>query len=56
MGFHILQENVKTQIDDLIKEATSPTRKRKIVEIFDELSDCICRVADMVTAIFIFPY
>lgn len=46
-GFHLLQEKVQSEIDQLIKEATGPTRKRKIVEIFDELSDCVCRVADM---------
>lgn len=46
-GFHLLQENVQNETDKLIKEATSPARNRKIVEIFDELSDCICRVADM---------
>ena len=47
-GFSLLQEKVSEEIDSLIIEATSPTRDRKIVEIFDELSDCVCRVADMV--------
>lgn len=46
-GFYLLQEKVNNEVDALIKEATSPTRNRKIVEIFDELSDCVCRVADM---------
>ena len=54
MGFYILQENVKNRIDELVDEATSPNRKRKIVEIFDELSDSICRVADMVSHINIY--
>ncbi|KAK3605604.1 hypothetical protein CHS0354_027266 [Potamilus streckersoni] len=31
----------------LVSEATSPARSQNIVHIFDELSDCICRVADM---------
>ena len=54
MGFYLLQENVKNRIDELVDEATSPNRKRKIVEIFDELSDSICRVADMVSHINIY--
>lgn len=36
-----------TQVDILIEEATSKDRKRKMVEIFDELSDTLCKVADM---------
>lgn len=35
------------QTDALIEEATSPNRNRKIVEIFDELSDSLCKVADL---------
>lgn len=31
----------------MIKEATSETRQRKIVQIFDELSDTLCKVADL---------
>ncbi|KAK6173536.1 hypothetical protein SNE40_016967 [Patella caerulea] len=46
-GFYILQEKVNREVDALLKEITSKDRKRKIVEIFDELSDCLCRVADM---------
>lgn len=33
--------------DDLIEEAISPNRDRKIVQVFDELSDTLCKVADM---------
>lgn len=33
--------------DALIEEATSPERSRKMVEIFDELSDTLCKVADL---------
>jgi len=47
-GFYILQEKVEDEIDSLIKEATSPNRKRKIVQIFDQMSDSLCRVADLV--------
>ncbi|KAL3847534.1 hypothetical protein ACJMK2_018439 [Sinanodonta woodiana] len=46
-GFYLLQEKVQDEIDMLVSEAISPTRSRKIIHIFDELSDCICRVADM---------
>lgn len=46
-GFHVLKDRALTQVDVLIEEATSKDRKRKMVEIFDELSDTLCKVADM---------
>ncbi|VDI74554.1 mitochondrial intermediate peptidase [Mytilus galloprovincialis] len=46
-GFYLLQQQVENEIDDLVKETTSTNRKRKIVQIFDQMSDSICRVADM---------
>lgn len=46
-GFHLLKENVIEKSDRLIDEAISPDRKRKMVEVFDELSDSLCKVADM---------
>ncbi|XP_014468572.1 PREDICTED: mitochondrial intermediate peptidase [Dinoponera quadriceps] len=46
-GFYILKNRALTQVDILIDEATSKDRKRKMVEIFDELSDTLCKVADM---------
>ncbi|XP_066586613.1 mitochondrial intermediate peptidase [Prorops nasuta] len=46
-GFKILKHKAITQVDQLIDEATSLNRKRKIVEIFDELSDTLCKVADL---------
>lgn len=36
-----------SQVDVLIEEATSKDRRRKMVEIFDELSNTLCKVADM---------
>jgi mitochondrial intermediate peptidase len=33
--------------DELIAEAISSDRKRKIVSIFDELSDTLCKIADL---------
>lgn len=46
-GFYILKEKCAAEANKLIEEATSETRTRKIVEIFDELSDTICKVADL---------
>lgn len=46
-GFHLLRENVENSTQDLIAEATSAQRQRKMVDIFDELSDSLCKVADL---------
>jgi len=46
-GFYLLKQNVEIEVDRLLTEATSPNRKRKIVTIFDELSDTLCQVADL---------
>lgn len=46
-GFYLLQENVTQRCDELVDEIISPNRERKIVELFDELSDTLCKVADM---------
>lgn len=46
-GFYLLQENVISRCDELVEEIISPNRTRKIVEAFDELSDTLCKVADV---------
>ncbi|EAA04703.3 AGAP007728-PA [Anopheles gambiae str. PEST] len=46
-GFYVLKEKAIFKTDDLIEEATSPNRSRKMVVIFDELSDTLCKVADL---------
>ncbi|TMW41274.1 hypothetical protein DOY81_013646, partial [Sarcophaga bullata] len=46
-GFFLLKDNVANKTDDLIQEAISGQRQRKIVQIFDELSDSLCKVADL---------
>jgi len=46
-GFDILKNRALSQVDVLIEEATSKDRKRKMVEIFDDLSNTLCKVADM---------
>lgn len=43
----MLKENVINKTDELINEAISPDRSRKMVEVYDELSDSLCKVADM---------
>jgi intermediate peptidase len=46
-GFNILKNHAMAQVDTLIEEAMSKNRNKKMVEIFDELSDTLCKVADM---------
>lgn len=46
-GFYLLKENALNKTDELIAEALSNGRQRKIVRIFDELSDTLCKVADL---------
>lgn len=46
-GFYVLKKNAMIRTDQLIDEATGADRSRKMVEIFDELSDTLCKVADM---------
>ncbi|XP_073957719.1 mitochondrial intermediate peptidase [Choristoneura fumiferana] len=45
-GFNILKEQAISATDRLIDEATSGP-SRPMVEIFDELSDTLCKVADL---------
>lgn len=44
----MLEEQCIQEVNSLVQEACDPNRKRKMVVIFDEMSDSICRVADMV--------
>lgn len=47
-GFYVLKKNAMLKADELIAEASSGAqRSRKMVQIFDELSDTLCKVADM---------
>lgn len=46
-GFYILRDRAILKTDGLIEEAISSNRSRKIVEVFDELSDNLCKVADL---------
>lgn len=49
-GFYLLKEQAEIDSDALVREATSTKRTRNVVEIFDELSDVLCRVADLVSS------
>ncbi|OQR78552.1 mitochondrial intermediate peptidase-like [Tropilaelaps mercedesae] len=46
-GFILLKENAIAKAEELTAEATSSHRRRKMVQIFDDLSDCLCKVADL---------
>ncbi|KAF2901156.1 hypothetical protein ILUMI_05032 [Ignelater luminosus] len=46
-GFYYIKEQCILHADKLIDEATSENRTRKMVEVFDELSDSLCKVADL---------
>lgn len=46
-GFEVLENRAISRCNELIDEATSKGRARKMVEVFDELSDTLCKVADM---------
>ncbi|XP_005107555.1 mitochondrial intermediate peptidase [Aplysia californica] len=46
-GFYLLKQGVEQDVERLLEEAASPLRSRKMVTIFDELSDTLCRVADL---------
>ncbi|GFO22775.1 mitochondrial intermediate peptidase [Plakobranchus ocellatus] len=46
-GFYLLQQAAEEKVEKLLEEASSPQRNRKIVTVFDELSDTLCRVADL---------
>ncbi|KAG0722668.1 Mitochondrial intermediate peptidase [Chionoecetes opilio] len=46
-GFYLMKENAIFESEDLVKECCSPNRSRKMVEVFDQLSDTLCRVADL---------
>lgn len=46
-GFRDLTANVIQRADALIDEAMSTNRNRKMTEVFDDLSNELCKVADM---------
>ncbi|OQV22223.1 Mitochondrial intermediate peptidase [Hypsibius exemplaris] len=50
-GFYLFKEQADIEADRLVREATSSIRTRNVVEIFDDLSNALCRVADMAECI-----
>lgn len=46
-GFYLFRQNAALETERLVKEAISTDRKRKMVNIFDQLSNCLCKVADL---------
>ena len=48
-GFSYLEDQAINRCNELVDEIShgSKIKKRKMVEIFDELSDTLCKVADM---------
>lgn len=46
-GFYLMKENVINASSELVSEALSPHRSRKMVNVFDELSNTLCSVADL---------
>lgn len=44
---HLLKEGGINQVEELLAECCNPNRKRLMVEVFDELSNALCRVADL---------
>ena len=46
-GFHILKDSVMNKCSNLIQEAIQNQNSPRIVAIFDEISDELCKVADL---------
>lgn len=46
-GVYLLKENRLNQVEELVAECCNPNRKRCMVEIFDDLSNALCLVADL---------
>ncbi|KAJ6220987.1 hypothetical protein RDWZM_006799 [Blomia tropicalis] len=46
-GFYLFRQNAIIEAEGLVQEAISPSRNRKMVQVFDELSNCLCKVADL---------
>ena len=46
-GWAVLEDRCVRNCRSLVEEVTSPTRRRNVAVIFDDLSDELCRVADM---------
>ena len=48
-GFAVAQQKSESEAEDLVRQAVESPTSPEIVEIFDKLSDALCRVADLVS-------
>ena len=46
-GFYTMKDQAIRDTQRLVQETCDPYRTRKMVEVFDELSDSLCKVADL---------
>ncbi|XP_041055946.1 mitochondrial intermediate peptidase isoform X1 [Carcharodon carcharias] len=47
VGFQVAQENALKETEQLVEQACRTPPGPQVVQIFDRLSDCLCRVADL---------
>ncbi|GCC27426.1 mitochondrial intermediate peptidase-like [Chiloscyllium punctatum] len=47
VGFQVAQENALNEMEQLVEQACRTPPGPQVVQIFDRLSDCLCRVADL---------
>lgn len=47
MSFVFLKIRCIKRVNSLVNEVVSPSRRRKMVEVYDDISDTLCQVADM---------
>nr|CAG4646103.1 EOG090X02LQ [Macrothrix elegans] len=46
-GLHLMKECCLQEVNDLVAECLNPNRNRLMVQVFDDLSNALCRVADL---------
>ncbi|XP_048453892.1 mitochondrial intermediate peptidase [Rhincodon typus] len=50
VGFQVAQENALNEMEQLVEQACRTPPGPQVVQIFDRLSDCLCRIADLVSS------
>lgn len=46
-GFHVLRDQALERANSLVNEIASRPKTKSVVSLFDELSNCLCKVADL---------
>lgn len=46
-GFHVIRDNALEEAKGLVREIVKPAKNTNTVALFDELSNCLCKVADL---------